>query len=65
MNFPGREIDELTETCSKRVEMRGGLTLEEVSQVIGVVRERVRQLERDALAKLRGETVAIAEDLDD
>lgn len=65
INFPDRDPVDLTETCAKRVAMRGGATLEEVSQVIGVVRERVRQLECDALAKLRGETVAIAEDLDD
>ena len=50
---------------AKRVEMRGGATLEEVAEVIGVVRERIRQIEDRALAKLRGEALPIAEDLDD
>lgn len=65
INFPDRDPDEIGETCSKRVEMRGGATLEEVAAAIGVVRERIRQIEDRALAKLRGEALPIAEDLDD
>jgi hypothetical protein len=65
LNFPDRDPDELTETCSKRVAMRGGATLEEVADVIGVVRERIRQIEDRAFARIRGEALPIAEDLDD
>lgn len=33
--------------------VRGGMTLEEIGQVMGVTRERVRQIEAMALRKLR------------
>lgn len=32
---------------------RGGMTLEECGEVMGVTRERIRQVEKKALAKLR------------
>jgi len=65
LNFPDREVDELPATCSLRVSLRGGVTLEEVAENIGVVRERIRQIEDRALAQLRGVALAAAEDLDD
>lgn len=65
INFPDRDPDEIGETCSKRVEMRGGATLEEIATLTNRTRERIRQIEDRALAKLRGEALPIAEDLDD
>ena len=65
LNFPGREVDELPATCSLRVSLRGGVTLEEVADIIGVVRERIRQVQDRALAQLRGAALEAAEDLDD
>lgn len=67
INFPGREVDELTETCSKHVEMRGGLTLEEVADVMNLTRERVRQLQSRAIAKLKAAGISpdLADDLDE
>jgi hypothetical protein len=38
---------------TKMDERRGGMTLEEVGVVLGVTRERVRQIEKTALRKLR------------
>jgi len=65
LNFPDREVDELPATCSLRVSLRGGVTLEEVADAIGVVRERIRQIEDRALAQLRAAAIDAAEDLDD
>lgn len=63
-NFPGREVDELPATCALRVAEEGGLTLDGVADVIGVVRERIRQIEDRALLKMRGPALPVAEDLD-
>ena len=65
LNFPDREVDELPATCALRVSLRGGVTLEEVADAIGVVRERIRQIEDRALAQLRAAAIDAAEDLDD
>ena len=64
-NFPGREVDELPATCALRVAQHGGRTLDAVADVIGVVRERIRQIEDRALLKMRGPALPVAEDLDD
>jgi len=65
LNFPDRDPDEIGETCSKRVEMRGGVTLDAVADAINTTRERVRQIESRALAKLRAAGLApeLLEDL--
>lgn len=64
-NFPGREVDELPATCALRVAEEGGITLDGVADVIGVVRERIRQIEDRALLKMRSAALPVAEDLDD
>lgn len=54
--FPDLEVWELTESCSIDVAERGngeGLKLEEVGALLNITRERVRQLEKRGLAKLR------------
>lgn len=53
LNFPGLEIWELTETCSLDVADRGGITLEEVGELLNLTRERIRQVEAKGLDKLR------------
>jgi hypothetical protein len=45
LNFPDKEIWELTETCALDVADRGGITLEEVGAIMNLTRERVRQVE--------------------
>ena len=53
LNFPDREPDEMVESCALDVAERGGITLEEVGAIVNLTRERVRQLEVRATAKLR------------
>jgi len=52
-NFPDLEVWELTETCALHVAARGGITLDEVGEVMNLTRERVRQLENQALRAVR------------
>lgn len=54
-NHPGREIDELPETCALDVADRGEKTLEELGRILGVTRERARQIAEDALMDLHAE----------
>jgi len=56
-NFPGKEIWELTETCSLDIAEKGGSTLEELGTVLNLTRERIRQVEAKALQKLRKSSV--------
>ncbi|MEM1418161.1 MAG: sigma factor-like helix-turn-helix DNA-binding protein [Myxococcota bacterium] len=53
LNFPDLELWEMTETCALDVADRGGITLEEVGEIMNLTRERVRQLETTGLAKLQ------------
>ncbi|MBL8600318.1 MAG: DNA-binding protein [Myxococcales bacterium] len=62
LNFPDREVGEMPETCSLDVADRGGLTLEEVGAIMNLTRERIRQIEIRALARLG--MAAIADSLD-
>ncbi|MFU8807385.1 MAG: sigma factor-like helix-turn-helix DNA-binding protein [Bradymonadaceae bacterium] len=55
LNFPGLEVWELSETCSLDVADRGGITLEEVGELLNLTRERIRQVEATGLEKLRDE----------
>ena len=52
MNFPDLEIWEMGESCAIDVADRGGTTLEDVGAIMNLTRERIRQVEVRALAKL-------------
>ncbi|MGB5368684.1 MAG: sigma factor-like helix-turn-helix DNA-binding protein [Polyangiales bacterium] len=53
LNFPDIEIWEMTDTCALDVADRGGITLEEVGEIMNLTRERVRQVETAGLARLQ------------
>jgi DNA-directed RNA polymerase sigma subunit (sigma70/sigma32) len=53
LNFPDKEVWELEETCALDVAERGGITLEEVGEILNLTRERIRQLEVTALDKMK------------
>ncbi|GAC1606276.1 MAG: hypothetical protein NVS4B10_20330 [Myxococcales bacterium] len=53
MNFPDKELWEIKDTCALDVADRGGITLEDVGDIMNLTRERVRQLETRGLTKLR------------
>jgi hypothetical protein len=52
LNFPDLEVWDMQETCALDVADRGGTTLEEVGAIMNLTRERIRQVEVKALAKL-------------
>ena len=52
LNFPDLEVWEMNETCALDVADRGGTTLEDVGAIMNLTRERIRQVEVRALAKL-------------
>ncbi|MBR4986281.1 MAG: DNA-binding protein [Proteobacteria bacterium] len=62
MNFPDLEVWEMTETCALDVADRGGITLEEVGTLLNLTRERIRQVERSGIDKLRA---ALGDEADD
>lgn len=53
VNFPELEPHELRNSCALDVAERGGITLEEVGQVMNLTRERIRQIEIRGLLKLK------------
>jgi hypothetical protein len=53
INFPDLEPWELTNTCALDVADRGGITLEEVGEIMNLTRERIRQVEVRGLLKLK------------
>ena len=53
VNFPEREVWELKESCALDVAKQGGITLEEVGEILNLTRERIRQVEVRGLLKLR------------
>jgi hypothetical protein len=53
LNFPDVEVWEMTETCALDVAQRGGITLEEVGEIMNLTRERIRQLEMSGLTKIQ------------
>lgn len=56
LNFPDMEVDELPadRSCALDVAAQLGVTLEGVGEIMNLTRERVRQVEVKALAKLQG-----------
>jgi len=52
LNFPDLEVWDLKESCALDVADRGGTTLEDVGAIMNLTRERIRQVEVKALAKL-------------
>jgi hypothetical protein len=53
INFPDLEPWELSNTCALDVAERGGITLEEVGEIMNLTRERIRQVEVRGLLKLK------------
>lgn len=52
LNFPDLEVWEMNESCALDVADRGGTTLEDVGAIMNLTRERIRQVEVKALAKM-------------
>jgi hypothetical protein len=52
LNYATVEVEELPHTCSLDLADRGGLSLEEVGQVMRITRERVRQLQEKGVQRL-------------
>ena len=61
-NFPHLNVWELPASCALDVAEEGGLTLDEVGQLLNLTRERIRQFTNSASARLR--EVAITTGLD-
>ena len=53
LNFPDKDIWELEHTCALDVAEKGGITLEEVGEIMNLTRERIRQVEVRGLQKLK------------
>jgi len=57
INFPDANgdvnWDAMPESCALDVADRAGITLEEVGEIVGLVRERIRQIETKGLAKIK------------
>jgi hypothetical protein len=64
INFPELEPWELSETCALDVAERGGVTLEEVGDIMNLTRERIRQVEVTGLEKLRDTQASLETFLD-
>jgi hypothetical protein len=52
LNFPDIEVWEMKDSCALDVADRGETTLEDTGAIMNITRERVRQLEVQAVAKL-------------
>lgn len=53
INFPDREPDEMLASCALDMSEDGPRTLDQVAALMGMSKERARQLEASAFAKLR------------
>lgn len=52
-NFPDVEVEDMRESCVLDVADRGGITLEDVGQIMNLTRERIRQVELRAIDKVK------------
>lgn len=57
LNHPGLEPWQLLETCALDVADRGGTTLQEVGDVLGVTKEGARTIQLKAIRKMRCRTL--------
>lgn len=53
LNFPDLEPEQLVVSCALDVADRGGVTLQRLGSLMNITRERIRQVERIALKKLK------------
>jgi hypothetical protein len=53
LNFPHLEVSEMAYTCALDVAAKGGITLEEVGEIMNLTRERIRQVEVRGLLKMK------------
>jgi hypothetical protein len=51
-NFPDLEPDQMGESCALDVADRGGATLEKTGEIMNLTRERIRQLEVNAMGQI-------------
>lgn len=57
--FPGLELEQMRATCALDVATEGGLSLEDVAVHMNVSRERVRQIQDEAVAKQEAAFIAL------
>lgn len=57
LNFPGKEVWELEETCASHVARRGGVSAAQAGALVGLKRGRVGQMERAFRVALRARGV--------
>jgi hypothetical protein len=53
LNFPDREVEDMSTSCALDVADAGDITLEVMSGLMNLTREGARQIENSALIKLR------------
>lgn len=53
INFPDVEVEDLRESCALDIADRGGMTLEDVGDLLNLTRERARQIEAEGLKQLK------------
>jgi hypothetical protein len=53
INFPDVEVEDMNETCALDIADRGGMTLDEVGDIMNLTRERARQIEAKGLMLLK------------
>ncbi len=53
LNFPGKEVEDILQTCALDLAEDGTRTLDQIAGIMGMSKERVRQLEESAMKKIR------------
>lgn len=65
LNYPDKQVWDLDESCALDLAHDGKeLTLEEVGEIIGVTRERIRQIENIALKRMKNNGTDLRDDDD-